>query len=287
MEFTTHHISLPKGKAAHLFFLGDFHEGNSNVNHAAITRAVETISEQAKHGPTFWVSMGDTIDAIINSQDKRFNPSEIDRKYAMSDLKDLPRKQVDNLCKLLEPIKRLCICALAGNHEEEYIKRHSFDVYDYFASQFPYAYKLGYVGILRLAVESPDGSHRGAMLFDIHLNHGDTSSGTTAGAPYNKMAQLARHYDVDATIVAHTHRLKTDRGLIIRLNRPGTAMTRRVRWYGNSGCFLETYKRGNRNYFEHKGAPPSEIGMLHLKIEYIRPGNGHALLPTLTPIYLA
>jgi len=283
MEFHTLNVDVNPGEPLNLYFLGDFHEGNANSNKTALKQAVEMIKKSSETSQTYWICMGDTIDAIINSQDKRFNPSEIDKRYTLHDLKNLPKLQVDTIVKMLEPIKKQCACCLIGNHEEEYIKRHSFDIYDYFASNFPFTFKMGYVGILRIAMKTPS---RGATSYDIAINHGDTSSGTTPGAPINKMHQITRWYDVNATVMAHTHRLKVDRQQIIKLNRLGTDLIDTHKLWGMTGCFLNTYQKGTRNYFEHKGAAASDIGMLHLQLKLSQHKSIWETFAVMNPIYL-
>jgi len=236
-----------------VYALGDIHEGAANHDESALARAVAEI--QANPNPhTYVILMGDAIDYIINSQDPRFNPIEIAERYSIHDLKDLPRKQCNVVIKALEPIADKVIATLAGNHEEAYIKRHSFDVYDYFSDHFPNAAKLGYVGMLRFSTE------QGCV--DFAVNHGAGGGGMREGYHVNKVYDVFKKYRADYHLMGHLHGLFVRPSTVRMINARGTGtITQRV-WHGMTGCFLRSIMDGRRNYFEHKPGEESRIGMV-------------------------
>ena len=119
------------GNDISVFFLTDIHEGNSCSDSSSFLKAVRYINDARKdHDEVIVVGGGDYIDAI-NPKDKRFNPSEIESRYGIRDLKDLPRKQMKRFHDNIKPIEDLFKFALVGNHEETYIRDGHFDVYDY------------------------------------------------------------------------------------------------------------------------------------------------------------
>ena len=252
-----------EGNTATIAFLGDIHEGSASHREDSLVEAVR----QIRDGGYYYVLMGDLIDAIIAGGDPRFNPVEIAGKYGLRDLKDLPRKQADNVLSHFDGIEDKCIASLCGNHESEYIKRHAFNVYDHMACKFPNVVKLGYLGILRVVLEhttSGVNGHRAA--FDIVLNHGDGGGGKTAGYTKNKLADLAQWWDCDAFIAGHLHRLEVATETYMRPNARMNKIQYRTKWMGMSGCFMDTFSTGHDNYFAHKGRAPSDIGYLRMTL---------------------
>ena len=244
-----------------VFLMGDFHEGNCNFEEKALERAVAHIKKNAEENPyTFVILMGDYCEYIVSSSDPRWDPVAIDSKYKIRDLKNLAIKQNEYLFSKLEPIKDIVVAMLIGNHGESFIKHNATDVYDDLAKRFPLAKKLGYVGYFGFKVENK-GRRRTQFIFA--LNHGEGGGGKTIGYPENKLYDLfAMEDQADYCIAAHMHKLIARS---LKLRNPTKNLNQikyRRRWLGCSGSFLSTYKVGNKNYFEHKGREPSDIGML-------------------------
>ena len=241
-----------------VYALGDIHEGASNHDGEALRQAVWEISDN----PGYVILMGDAIDCIINSQDPRFNPIEIAERYSIHDLKDLPRKQCAVVVDALAPIKDMVVATLAGNHEEAYIKRHSFDVYDHFSSHFPNATKLGYVGMLRFSTEY------GCV--DFALNHGAGGGGMKEGYHTSKTYDVFRKYRADYHLMGHLHGLFVRPSTVRYINQKGDGSVTQKIWHGMTGCFLRSIVDGRRNYFEHKPGEESRIGMVRCRFKVAR-----------------
>lgn len=262
-------VDLPGNKAT-IAFLGDIHEGSASHRADALAETIR----QIRDGGWYYVLMGDLIDAIIAGGDPRFNPVEIAAKYGLRDLKDLPRRQAEEVLSHFDGIEDKCLAILCGNHEAEYIKRHAFNVYDYMATRFPRAHKLGYVGVLRVQMEWDANKHTAA--WDIVLNHGDGGGGKTAGYIKNKITDLGHWFDCDAFIAGHLHRLEVASENYMRANHSMTKMQYRTKWLGMSGCYMDTFTVGADNYFSHKGRAPSDIGFLRMDLEIRTPRPGRA-----------
>ncbi len=256
MEVAKVNIALDEHDWVDVYALGDIHEGAANHDSSALARAVAEIAGN-ENPHTYVILMGDYADCIIQS-DPRFNPVEIASHYKIETLKDLPRKQSDIVIRALEPVRDKVIATLAGNHEEQYIKRHSFDVYDYFSSHFPNAKKLGYVGMVRFSLES--GNHRSCI--DIAVNHGAGGGGMREGYHTNKLYDVFKKYRADYYLMGHLHGLLVRPSTVRMINATGTGtVTQRV-WHCMTGCFLRSIMDGQRNYFEHKPGEESRIGMV-------------------------
>lgn len=260
MEIITREFSVECGQELNIYFLGDIHEGNVNHAGSEFRKAVNIIRDDPKG---YWVGMGDYIEAITTDDKKRFNPITIAKKYGISDLKDLPYRQMEAVFSVLSPIQDKCLCLLLGNHEESYIKHNSSDIYDRFVQMFDNPPpKVGYVGFLKLAFKTGDRRLYSPI---IALNHGDGGGGFREGYPINKLWDVFRWTDADLSVMGHVHRLMEDDKKFIGVTQHGRLKKKR-RYVGISGCFLWTYQEGNANYFEHKGRNESDIGMLKCNI---------------------
>lgn len=261
MEIITREFNVECGQEVNLYFLGDIHEGNVNHAETEFRRAVNIIKDDPN---AYWIGMGDYIEAITLDDKKRFNPITIAAKYGLSELKDLPFKQMEAVFKAIEPIQDKCLCLLCGNHEESYIKYNSSDIYSRFVNMFrnppP---KVGYVGFLKLIF-----STKGRKLYSpvIALNHGHGGGGYREGYPLNKLWDVFRWTDADISVMGHVHKLEEDDKKFVGVTQQNTLRKRR-RYVGISGCFLWTYMEGNANYFEHTGRNESDIGMLKCNIK--------------------
>jgi len=264
MEIISKTIRANFGDEIHVYFLGDMHEGNCNHAEKELLKAVDIIKNDDK---AYWIGMGDFIEAITHTGDPRFNPLELSLKYSLKDLKDLPRKQIEHIYQKLDPIREKCVALLCGNHEEQYIKRNSFDVYDYLASFFPdKELKLGYVGFLKFGINRQPEKDRPNLTYVIALNHGTGGGGYREGYPINKVHDQFRWFDADISIMGHLHVLYEDSKIFTGVTNTNKIKESKRCW-GISGCFLKTFICGNTNYFEHKGKSASDIGMLRATIK--------------------
>lgn len=261
MEIVSREFDVACGDEINIYFLGDIHEGNVNHAESEFRKAVNIIRDDPKG---YWVGMGDYIEAITTDDKKRFNPITIAKKYGISELKDLPFKQMEAVFSNLAPIQDKCLALLLGNHEESYIKHNSSDIYSRFVQMFDNPPpKIGYVGFLKLIFKAGDRRFYSPV---IALNHGDGGGGFREGYPINKLWDVFRWTDADLAVMGHVHRLMEDDKKFIGVTQQN-ALKKKRRFVGISGCFLWTYQEGNANYFEHKGRNESDIGMLKCNIK--------------------
>lgn len=248
-------------KAFSLFFLTDIHEGNANSNEAALRSQVKMISDVAKERDVMVILGGDIIDCI-EVTDKRFTPTEISTKYALRDLKDLPKKQVDYVLANLNPISQFIKYALVGNHEESYIKEHHFDVYNYYCDALD-CKKLGGFALGRINL-----TWKGkGMGIDLGLTHGfGGGSSKTPGWAINYVVDIFRKFDLDYAIAGHIHKLVAMPTEMMKLNK-ALKPEKKTRWWCVAGCYLETYTVGNASYFEGRYGELSQLGCLEIQAD--------------------
>lgn len=295
MEIIKKDLFLKEGKTLNIYTIGDIHEGNVNHAEAELKEAVRII----KNDPDgCWIGMGDYIEAITPSDLKRFDPTSIDEKYKISDLKDLPFKQMEHVFDNLKPIQNKCLALLIGNHEQTFSKYNSNNIFKHFVEMFDTSFfeigkqppRLGYTGFIKLRFMAPiknaTKQSRGKEITEklngqlgsvvIYCNHGEGGTGMREGYGINKIHDVSRGIEADINIMGHIHLLDDHQQKITGLNCKN-GLVKRMKYWGLTGCFLYTYKEGNTNYFESKGRAESPIGMLKISIKV-----EHCKQPTIT-----
>jgi hypothetical protein len=271
MEISSKRIKRNPGDKINIYFLGDIHEGNCNSNEKSLKEAVEII----RNDPIgYWFGMGDYIDAITHTGDKRFDPLSIAKKYNIRDLKDLPYRQAQQVFIKLSPIADKCLALLCGNHEEAYIKYNSSDVYGKFVEMFKTSahrenkspFKMGYDGFYRLIIHNRE---KHILTISFALNHGIGGAGFLPGYKVNIAHKCFKYMYADVNVMGHIHQLMHNRKPIVTVSQRNDKLNKINRYWGSSGCFLNSYVTGNNNYFEHKAGVrgESDIGMLKFKIK--------------------
>jgi hypothetical protein len=261
-----------KTQKAKIFLFGDVHEGNINHDSISFNKAVNYIKNQEV--PVISILMGDMSDCI-NVKDPRFSASEIERKYKIRDLKDLPRKQMKYFYEKIKPIEDTIKFALIGNHEEAYIKHNGFDVYDYLCKDLlPDCEKLGYQALGNIRIN--DGTSK--KILKVALTHGSGGGGYREGYPLNNCIDIFQKFDCDINVMAHVHKLLSKCYSYVTISRTNK-MVETKKFYGISGCFLKTFVVGNRNYFEGKKGTLSEIGILEITIKKTSKGWEYDMQP--------
>lgn len=261
-----------KGNDISVFWISDVHEGNACHNESALRCAVKKILDiKTQRDDVIVIGGGDYIDAI-DIGDKRFNPTEIEKRYEIRDLKDLPRKQIKRFFNNIKEIAPLFKFSLIGNHEETYIKNGHFDIYDYFCTDLlPDCKKLGFLGLLQICLEA-NGEKATSKNFNFSLCHGRYAGGFREGNPLNAIYDTFRFHRSDFCIAGHGHKLVKDRANYITQDRYGNKKEL-VCWYGMGGGFLNTLVEGQKNYFEGGKGKLSDIGFLEARLRYIGGGE--------------
>jgi hypothetical protein len=267
MEIGHKNFNVKIGDVYNFYFIGDIHEGNVNHAEKELKQAVKIIAEDPNG---YWIGMGDYVEAITIDDKKRFNPVTVCQEYGIDDLTDLPYKQMERVFNKLKPIEKKCLALLVGNHEESYIKYNHANIYDRLTEMFTTPpVQIGYVGFFKLGFIREKGRERPNITVLIALNHGQGGGGFREGYPINKVHDTFRWTNADVNVMAHIHQLLTDDKKILDVTQKNKLKKKR-KYFGASGCFLYTYKQGNKNYFEHKGKYESDIGFLQVSIKVTR-----------------
>lgn len=252
---------MPESMNASIFILSDVHKGSSGHNREAFKRAVETIEKTSQKRAVSVMLNGDLCDCV-DFTDKRFNPDEVCEHYKVKDLKDLPKKQADELIEDMQPVKHLVTHTVIGNHEESYIKRHSFNVYNYYSYNLNNAIQLGKRGIVKFVI----GKQKHDVVIDVGIAHGAGGGGRMMGYPLNFVRNIWDVFDVDLAVAGHIHSLVTRPFQSVRVNRE-LRLVKRNKYLAVAGCFLDTYVKGGTNYFEGSGGLLPDIVFLEFTVD--------------------
>jgi len=244
-------------ETVNIYTIFDTHFGAANQREKEFKELVKII-EKDKNG--YWIGGGDFIEAITLN-DKRFSPGELQRKYNLRDLNDLPRKQMKEFYNIIKPIRSRCLGLLIGNHEEKYIKYNHFDVYDYLASDLMENHELKMGGNGFILLNMGKSCRRNVKIF---CTHGEgVSTSPDDGSVINSLKRLCADKIADIYLAGHVHRLLTSVEDIIDIDSAGNIYYPR-KVYGIGGAWLKKYQIGNSGYFESRRGNETPAGYLKL-----------------------
>lgn len=241
------HFDIP-AKQFTLYPLGDFHFGSRQCD----IKFIEQVVREIKGNPEArWVGMGDFIEnAIIGSKSDVY-------------LQTIPPKeQVDEVIKILEPIKEKGLFLVLGNHESRTMRVVGQQPEEIIS----YAIRVPVAGYSACAVFDLTKAHT-PRSFSCYFHHG-AGGGYTPGGKVNAAAKLRFIAPTaDATFSGHSH------------------MTSRssVTWFepGRNGVLKKTgydYITGSaltwdESYAEEKCKRASTVE--HIKVTFIGSSGGH------------
>lgn len=245
------------------FFLTDVHVGNANFDEPAFKKAVRYINNVKDREVVVQLG-GDHIEAI-NINDKRFNPTAIDSKYEIRDLKDLPRLQTKHFYSLVKPIERYIKYAHIGNHEVSNVKYNYFDVYDYLVNDLlPDCKKLGYLSLMKINMQPNENSNK---YFRLVTTHGRGGAGWKPGYSQSHTVDTFLGFDLDFGLIGHIHKLNVHSHEKAYIKPRKLELGWRREWYGTGGTFLRSLVPGNSNYHEGSKGYHADIGFLEIRID--------------------
>jgi hypothetical protein len=274
METIKHNI--PK-KSINLYHVTDVHLGAENFREKEFKEFIEVIK---KDPDGYWIGGGDFIEGITLS-DPRFSPGELQSKYNLKDLNDLPRKQMKAFYKLIKPIQDKCLGLVIGNHEEKYIKYNHFDVYDYLADDLmgQPELKLGKNGYILLVI-----GNTSKRLVKIFITHGEgLSCSPDDGTVMNSFVKLTQDKIADLYFAGHTHRLTESTKMFMDVDKTGKTIDT-FRSFIIGGAWLKKYHTGTSGYFESKRGFETMPG--YIKTSLSVGGEFHKLKVNPVKVYL-
>lgn len=219
-------------KIQDLLGFGDLHNGAPTCD---MDKARLKVREIKKHG-TAVISMGDLIE----------NNNRYSVGAGVYEQTITPMAQMDEVCKLLEPIKGQIMVMLDGNHEFRTWKECGFKPTQIIAERLgvPYA---GFEAFVRMKVKK--------QIYTVYATHGSTSS----RFPWTRMKcleDIMRNVDADICLMGHTH----DK-LYHEMAYKGITDKKKIGVL--TGSFLKDDPFG---YAAMKNLPPVKTGIIVLKL---------------------
>ncbi len=257
-------ITLPFKDAIPIYAIADLHEGAGNVNYKAFNEMINIIKRDPNENKMVFL-LGDMVDNIT-PRDPRFDSTSICEKYKISDLEEFPKRQVEEVAKMLRPIKKYIKAVILGNHEITFLKRHHFNASKYLCELLgiPEAYGAQ-TCLINLRLVSKRKVHQNAdVSYTIALKHGMGSTGKLNGYPANKVWDTFLDLHADIHLMGHVHRMIDYTVRQRELHRGKTRIIKKV--FGVTGCYLEKLKEGYNSYFESGAGHESSIGSLKVAI---------------------
>jgi len=243
----------------HLVLVGDLHLGHSQVNEALVAQTAKRLQAE----DTYWIDLGDSIDAIRMS-DPRFDVRSLPDWIGKADLMDIPRAQVDRYRHYFGRLGKTCWARLFGNHEATLQKYTERDIYSELndAIGLPKERALGYSGFVRLRFRRRRGTDNHILntwTQTIYISHG-SGGGKLAGGKALNLERLPIGFDADIYARGHTHTKLVLPKRQIGVSPRTLEIVDKQQIMINVGAYLD----GKRGYPEYAGLYPQSMGPVEL-----------------------
>jgi hypothetical protein len=240
-----------------LVLLGDLHLGASNVDE----KMIEQVSQRIKAPNTYWIDLGDSIDAI-NMRDPRFDPRMLPDWIELADLLDLSKAQVTRYKHYFGHSGANCWARLYGNHEASLQKHTERDIYASLnnAIDLDPNRALGYSGFIRLRFRyKSKGKVTWTWTQILYISHG-AGNGRLAGAKALKLERLPIGWDADIYAIGHTHTKMVLQKRVAALQPKKNIIESKQKIMVNVGSYMD----GLTGYPERKLMFPQALGHIEL-----------------------
>ena len=212
-------IELPytdENKTVRIIFSSCQHFGSSQFSRRHF---LNFIREELAKPQSYLILMGDTFDAVVNADFKRFTVSCIDPKYLLKGPDQFINLALIDAADMLEPYKDKIIGGMMGNHEYEFLKRYNINLTAMFCERLGIR-NLGMCFLMRLLLKR-DGANNRVRSVKIFAHHGYGGSGRTAGARMTKYEKEIKKFPADIYAFGHDHESETKKMARLDVNSKG------------------------------------------------------------------
>lgn len=254
----------------YIYPIGDVHMGAYNCAEGHFRKYVDYIKKQKN---AYWVGGGDLCDCIVPSDASRYDVRSLadwiftgDAMTVKEALTDIAKQERERVTEILWPIRDRCLGLIAGNHEEQLMRR-SYNAHHYIMCDALKAPNLTDCAFVRLSLQNPS---RVVSTVVIFLHHG-FGGGRTPGAEPNHMARLRAFIDADIILRGHSHSFRIEPPQpILCIPRKGSLpdeCNQREIKSANWGCWLKSYARGPSTYDSRMAYPARTLTALEIEIK--------------------
>jgi len=241
-----------------IYNIADIHKGNMGHDRKNLMYDVNRV----KNDPNaYWINGGDSIDAIVHSDVKRFDPMTIAPEFRES-YNDMGPAQIASVKRDLECIKDKCIGIHEGNHESKLRKYHHYDLVNAWCADWKVPY-LKAAAMIRLKFSR--GAHTSVV--KILTAHGNVA-GRKSGNKVNRLEDLIMMFDADIYMLAHGHKKVMHKSSRLSIPTKGRLeLIEDIKVGFMTGSYLRTYQEGAESYAETALYSPSDLGAVCVRIK--------------------
>jgi len=237
-----------------LYLVGDVH-----IPRGCIDKFRDVVDEIRCDKNALMIGMGDWIEGIIPS-DPRYHPEEISRgAYRKGKHLNMLQKQYNLFESCVSPISDKILGLHSGNHDENLVKRYSFNELRSICERLDVDYYGN--GTVVTDLRFP------ADIIRVQSSHG-CGGGVTVGASYNRLERTSKYFEgVDIVAKGHTHKLGVNVSVPpLRFDDNGDLYDD-VQFQCQTGSFLTNYDQGSVSYGERAEYAPLPIGFVKVFID--------------------
>lgn len=212
------------------------------------------------------MGLGDYADMIVRQDLKRFTGT-ITKADLMDMLDDMLNAQINLVMKKLKPLadKGKILILGEGNHEFSTKQHHSFDVTKELCRRLNVPYG-GYSFFYRWTVKKRNSNTERNVVIYAHHGYG---AGRTTGGSINKLENAVKSYDADILLSSHDHMKMGTRFIRLGITNNGKpTIVHKPVILAKTGTFLKTCEVGDTMYAERMGFPPTDLGVVKIKINF-------------------
>lgn len=256
-------VTLKYNQPFRVVAFGDIHWG---ARDCAEERFEREVLERYNEDPlTYFLGMGDIVDAIVSSDQKRYRATVIKAGFASrEDILDQSIEEFATLWEKYKIPKQRLIGFLSGNHHDAILKRHGTDLTERLAYRLK-TKNLGYSAFVKLQTIS-GGSHK--MPVVIFAHHGFGGSSRTDGGSVTKYVRHAfRYQGADIYLYGHDHQKYAKRIAVVKPDWLEGHATDTSFVVAATGSFKRTVSHDEiPSYSEVAGYNPAELGAISIEI---------------------
>ena len=244
-------------KKMNIYLVGDTHYPRGKRQ-----KFKEVLNDILRDKNGYMIGLGDWVECI-NQNDPRYNPEEIATIIAKyGDPLNMINRQWDLFERDIKPLaeKKKILGLHSGNHNMQFVKRHSFNALEGICSRL----NVRYLGD-GMTIWCLNYKQKPIKMLTFH----GTGGGITQGYAYNQLDRYSRIFDdINILAVGHTHKLginiSTDR---LKVDPSKVELVQSPQYHCSCGSFLGNYDTEVASYSERKAYPPLPIGYILVEIE--------------------
>ena len=261
--------------------LGDLHLFNRGCALTKLTEDIATLRSQKK---TIVLGMGDYADYIAPG-DPRFDPTILPDNMKIEELGHLGEVYVKAVKKVLKPVSYKLLGLLFGNHEWQYMNRHSQrNLHGWLCTEMShlaghevpdldYSCRIDVCFVRDPKAERPyvlTRKHPGGGTCEtyrvrIYAHHGHGAA-RTSGGKLNSLIAKMYEFDADVFFMAHAHEGQDQDKPVMGTDKACQNLVEQRRVGVRTGAYLRTYAKNVTGWGEIKGFPASCLGYRAVRI---------------------